>query len=108
MCHFLFSDPIKEEMEAACVTVCTLENAKNMRTHTYTRIHMGISVCLEDRGHRDSVDFNRWLPCLGQRASLDSKLTTAARAERDERQSTKSPSSMYIDKIRGKIVLASH
>ncbi len=28
MCHFLFSDPIKEEMEAACMNTCTLENAK--------------------------------------------------------------------------------
>lgn len=28
MCHFLFSDPIKEEREAACINTCTLVNAK--------------------------------------------------------------------------------
>lgn len=42
MCHFLFSDPIKEEMEAACVTMCTLENAKNMHTHTYTWAYLSV------------------------------------------------------------------
>lgn len=84
---------------------CVHSRTQKTCVHTHTHGH----ICLFERqGRRDSVDFNRWLPCLGQRPSLDSKLTTAARAERNERQSTKSPSSMYIDKIWGKIVLASH
>lgn len=51
MSHFLFSDPIKKEMEAACINVCTLENAKEKHVHT-----QGISVRLKDR------DGDIWFP----------------------------------------------
>lgn len=39
MCHFLFSAPIREEMEAACANTCIL-----------TRTHRHISVHLKHRG----------------------------------------------------------
>ncbi len=79
MCHFLFLDPIKEEMEAACMNMCALEDAKK-----HAKIQTQSHICLFERqGRRDAVS-NRWLPCLGQRVSLDSQVTTAAKAETSE------------------------
>lgn len=57
--------------------MCILENA-----HVHAECtHLPVWVGLKDR---DSVSFNRWLQGLGQRASMDSKPTTAAKAERTE------------------------
>lgn len=48
MCHFLFSEPIKEKMGASCMNMCTLKKAKHTlvhaRAHTHTHTHKSISV----------------------------------------------------------------
>lgn len=49
MCHFLFLDAIKEEIEAACMNMCALEDAKNMHKNTHTHTHSGVSVYMKDR-----------------------------------------------------------
>lgn len=55
----------------------------HLRMHTcmHRNTHLPVWVGLKDR---DSVSYNRWLQGLGQRASMDGKTTTAAKAERTE------------------------
>lgn len=104
MCHFLFSDPIKEEMEAACVNMCMLENVKNTRTHTHTHActHVGISVCSKDRdGEIQSP------PTDGYHASGKEQVWTAnwqllPKQRWIEGTRTQSTSSVYIEWMCGK------
>lgn len=66
-------------------TCVHLERKKHMYTHTHTHISLYLSVW-KTGTESQSVSSNRWLPCLRQRPSTDSKLTTAAKVERDETQ----------------------
>lgn len=52
-----------------------------MHTCMHRNTHLPVWVGLKDR---DSVSYSRWLQGLGQRASMDGKTTTAAKAERTE------------------------
>lgn len=62
-------------------------NGSSLCEHMYTCAHTDTYLSIwKMEGGRPSLSSNRWLPCLRQWASLDSTLTTAAKAERDERQ----------------------
>lgn len=69
-------------------------NISSLHEHVYTwecthaRMHTETHICVYGwvwkQGQCRAGSFNRWLQGLGRRASMDSKPTTAAKAERNE------------------------